>query len=89
MVDTLFFKCRQIWKSVSIRSGQLGLTFFFIISIVLLASAYYMVTGGIEKLMQHSVSILLLPIGLGVLGTILFFYSLSGMILKILSKMKV
>ena len=74
-------------ENIKVKNGVVCII-IFIISIILLASAYYMVTGGIEKLMQHSVSILLLPIGLGVLGTILFFYSLSGMILKILSKMK-
>ena len=74
-------------ENIKVKNGIVCIV-VFILSIILLASAYYMVTGGIEKLMQHSVSILLLPIGLGVLGTILFFYSLSGMILKILSKMK-
>ena len=58
----------------------------FIISVVCLGIAYYMVTGGLNKLLEHDVSILLLPIGLGVVGTVLFFYSLSGMILKVLTK---
>ncbi|MBE6150672.1 MAG: ABC transporter permease [Firmicutes bacterium] len=58
----------------------------FIISVILLASAYYMVTGGVNTLMQHDMSILLVPIGMGVVGTVLFFYSLSGMILKIITK---
>ena len=59
----------------------------FILSILLLGGAYYLVTGGVNELMQHDVSILLIPIGMGVIGTVLFFYSLSGMILKILTKM--
>ena len=59
----------------------------FILSVVLLGTAYYLVTGGVNKLMEHDVSILLIPISMGVLGTVLFFYSLSGMILKILTKM--
>ena len=58
----------------------------FIISVILLASSYYMVTGGVNTLMQHDVSILLVPIGMGVVGTVLFFYSLSGMILKNITK---
>ena len=58
----------------------------FIISVILLGSAYYMVTGGVNTLMQHDISILLVPIGMGVVGTVLFFYSLSGMILKIITK---
>lgn len=56
----------------------------FILSIVMLGLAYYMVTSGINKLLEYDVNILLLPISLGVLGTIIFFYSISGMILKIL-----
>ena len=46
-----------------------------------------MVTGGVNELVQHDVSILLVPIGMGVVGTVLFFYSLSGMILKVLTKL--
>ena len=59
----------------------------FIVSIICLGIAYYMVTGGVEELTRHSINVLLIPIILGVVGTVLFFYSLSGMILKILTKM--
>ena len=58
----------------------------FVISVVMLLAAYYSVTDGIEKLMQYDISILLIPISLGVVGTVLFFYSVAGMLLKILSK---
>lgn len=58
----------------------------FVISTLLLATAYYLVTAGIEKIVQYDITILMLPISLGVVGTVLFFYSASGMILKILSK---
>ena len=58
----------------------------FIISTICLGSAYYSVTIGIEDLLNHDIYILLVPIILGTVGTLLFFYSLSGMILKILSK---
>ena len=58
----------------------------FILSIIMLGFAYYMVTDGLSKLMEYDVSILLLPISLGTLGTVMFFYSIAGMILKILSK---
>ena len=58
----------------------------FIISVICLGIAYYMVTGGLNELMQHDVSILLVPIVIGVVGTVLFFYSLSGIILKILTR---
>ena len=60
----------------------------FILSVVMLGSAYYMVTAGIEILTKHEVAILLLPILLGVFGTVIFFYSFSGMILKILTRCK-
>ena len=58
----------------------------FVISVVMLTTAYYLVTDGIEKLMQYDINILLIPISLGVVGTVLFFYSVAGMLLKILSK---
>ena len=58
----------------------------FILSIGMLGSAYYMVTDGLFKLLDYGMNILLLSISLGVVGTILFFYSISGMLLKILSK---
>lgn len=58
----------------------------FILSIGMLGSAYYMVTDGLFKLLDYGMNILLFSISLGVVGTILFFYSISGMLLKILSK---
>ena len=58
----------------------------FVISVVMLLAAYYLVTDGIEKLMQYDISILLIPISLGGVGTVFFFYSVAGMLLKILSK---
>lgn len=56
----------------------------FILSVGMLVIAYYMVTDGLFKLLN--INILLVPISLGVVGTIIFFYSISGMLLKILSK---
>ena len=58
----------------------------FIISVGMLACAYYMVTSGLSKLMEYDVSILLIPVSLGLFGTVIFFYSVAGMILKVLSK---
>ena len=58
----------------------------FILSILILGCAYYMVTSGLSKLMEYDISILLVPISLGIIGTVMFFYSIAGMILKILSK---
>ena len=72
-------------ENIKVRNSIICII-LFIISVILLGSAYYMVTGGVNVLMQHDVSILLVPIGMGVVGTVLFFYSLSGMILKIITK---
>ena len=58
----------------------------FIIAAGMLGYAYYMVTGGVNELVKHDLSILLLPIGLGIVGTVILFYSISGMLLKIISK---
>lgn len=58
----------------------------FILSIGMLGCAYYLVTDGLSKLIEYDASILLLPISLGILGTVMFFYSIAGIILKVLSK---
>ena len=60
--------------------------FLFIIAAIMLGLAYYMVTAGFEELSKNNVKILLLPVSLGGIGTILFFYSVAGMLLKVLSK---
>ena len=72
-------------ENIKIKNPRLC-AFLFIISIICLGTAYFMVTGGLNDLMQHEVNILLVPIMIGVVGTVLFFYSLSGMILEILTK---
>lgn len=58
----------------------------FILSICMLGYAYYLVTVGIEKLQQAQD--ILLPIILGCLSTFLLFWSISGLILKIVMGMK-
>ena len=73
-------------ENIKVRNSTLCII-IFIISIILLGGSYYLVTSGVNKLVQHDVSILLIPIGMGVIGTLLFFYSLSGMILKIVTKL--
>ncbi|MDO4963653.1 MAG: ABC transporter permease [bacterium] len=61
----------------------------FIISVILLGGAYYLVTAGFYKILyKYDVSILLVPIIMGVVGTVLFFYSVAGMLLRIISKCK-
>lgn len=61
----------------------------FIISILFLSVAYYMVTEGFFEIFEtRPMSLLLLPIFLGIAGTILFFYSVAGLALRIISKCK-
>ena len=61
----------------------------FIISVLLLTSAYYLVTDGFfDILYKFDIYILLVPILMGVIGTVLFFYSVAGMLLRIISKCK-
>lgn len=60
----------------------------FVISIAMLGIAYYMVTDGFSELVNYDMQILLVPISLGALGTFLFYFSVSGILLKILSKCK-
>ena len=58
----------------------------FIISCVVLGRAYYLVTVGVNEL-ESSMDILI-PIMLGIVGTLLFFWSVSGLILKIVMAKK-
>lgn len=60
----------------------------FIISIIMLSIAYYLVTDGLTKLFTYQVEILFIPISLGGCGTILFFWSISGLLLKIFHRLK-
>lgn len=74
-------------EKIKIRNSYLCI-FIFIISVVMLGFAYYFVTSGLEYFEKYDVSILLVPITLGVLGTIGFFYSVAGMFLKVISNCK-
>ena len=58
----------------------------FIISAVILGYAYYQVTGGVYELSTGDK--LLLPIIMGIVGTVGIFWSLSGFILKIIQTRK-
>ena len=58
----------------------------FIISVVLLGYAYYLVTGGVYEL--NTEEKLLTPIIMGIVGTVGVFWSLSGFILKIIQTRK-
>lgn len=58
----------------------------FMIGALTLGYAYYMVTGGIHKI--ESETDILIPILLGSISTFLIFWSLSGLVLKIVISMK-
>lgn len=66
--------------------NPLAAIFVFIIGGIMLGYAYYLVTTGIQKL--DVMEKLLIPIILGIVSTILIFWSLSGFILKIIQTMK-
>ena len=83
LIDLLQASKKQ--EKIRIKSSMISVILFFI-SILMLGSAYYMVTAGVNDLLKYDVSILLVPILLGTIGTILFFYSVAGMSLKIISK---
>lgn len=58
----------------------------FLISIVMLGYAYYLVTGGVKTL--ENFNMIFIPITLGIVSTFLIFWSLSGLILKITMSIK-
>lgn len=61
-------------------------TIIFIISVCMLSYAYYLVTAGFAKL-QHANAIFI-PIGMGVVSTFFIFWSLSGLLINVLTKCK-
>ena len=75
-------------KSETIKLKNLLLcTVVFILSVVALGYAYYMVTGGINETVKTPEDILK-PIVIGAISTFFIFWSLSGLILKIVMGMK-
>lgn len=58
----------------------------FIISCITLGIAYHLVTSGFEKL--NEAKEILIPIALGIVSTFTLFWSLSGLILKLVMSMK-
>ena len=62
-------------------------TIVFIISAIPLGYAYYMVTGGINETIKTPEDIFK-PIVIGAVSTFFIFWSLSGLILKIVTSMK-
>lgn len=61
-------------------------TIIFIISSIVLGYAYYLVTGGVNDLQNFNE--ILKPILLGVISTFFIFWSLSGLMIKIVTSMK-
>lgn len=58
----------------------------FIISVLILSRAYYIVTDGFSTM--HDTKDILVPIAMGSISTFFIFWSLSGLILKIAMSMK-
>lgn len=67
-------------ESIKIKNTWVCLI-LFIISIAILGYAYFLVTENVVELRYFSD--LIKPVSLGVIGTFLFFYSLSGFVLKV------
>ena len=68
-------------ENIKIKNPYLC-TIIFIIAVIMLGISYYLVTGGIQYL--QDASSIFIPIILGCLSTFLIFWSLSGLLLKIL-----
>lgn len=78
-------------RSEKVKLKNLWLcTGVFLVAAVMLGYAYYLVTAGLEKLIMDSdgPSILLFPIAMGVTATFLLFWSLSGLLLRIVMSFK-
>ena len=64
-------------------------TVVFIIAVIALSYAYYLVTDGFgSSPLMNTIRGILLPIALGCVSTFLIFWSLSGLILKIVMHLK-
>ena len=64
-------------------------TIVFIIAVIALSYAYYLVTDGFgTSPLMNTISWILIPIALGCISTFLIFWSLSGLILKIVMHLK-
>ena len=72
-------------EKVKIKNPIISIV-IFLISAVILGYAYYIVTGGIYEL--NTADKMLVPILMGIVGTIGVFWSLSGFILRIIQTRK-
>lgn len=82
LIDLITAKNKN--EKIKIKSPILSII-IFILSIGILAIAYYL---AITKITGADITPILVAIGLGCLGTFLFFYSLSGFMLKIIQTRK-
>jgi len=71
------------------RAPHLGISVvLFLVSLAMLAMAYYMVLSrGFVGIFANN-GFQIIPISLGIIGTFLFFYTFSGFFLKLVSKAK-
>lgn len=72
-------------EKVSLKNPLLS-TLVFVLSIIVLGIAYYLVTDGIKYL--NTADKLFIPILMGIISTFTLFWSLSGLILKIYASFK-
>ena len=72
-------------ETVKLKNPYLCIV-IFVIAVVMLGYAYYQVTGNVENLRETWR--IFLPIGLGAVGTFLLFFSLSGLVLRVLQHFK-
>lgn len=72
-------------ESVKLKNPYLC-TIIFIIAVIMLSCAYYQVTIGVTELRETWR--IFIPIILGAVGTFLLFFSLSGLVLRILKRFK-
>lgn len=78
-------------RNERIRNKNLWIcTSVFIIAAVVLGYAYYLVTDGLQNLVMegNGPEVLLIPITMGIVSTFLLFWSLSGILLRIVMSFK-
>lgn len=83
LIDLLHFNKKS--ERVKFKNPWLCVI-IFIISGIFLGYAYYMVTAGIDNI--HNANEIYIPIALGCLSTFFIFWSLSGLLLKIVMAVK-
>lgn len=72
-------------EQVRTKNGWLC-SLIFLLSVGMLGYAYYLVTAGVNQL--DTADKIIMPIALGIMGTFLLFYSVSGFLLKVMMMKK-